>query len=168
MVSALTVREVVFYLDGRPLAVVTEPPYRVRVNLGEENRSHRLEVIATDVEGDEARESITTLPMSVVGSYEVELQQLYVTVSEGEEAMLGLTRDDFEIRDQGRRQQIVTFAHGDIPFTAVLLIDSSASTASLTCSQTMAPLPAASPLAFTTMGAPSASTKAFASSNSSL
>jgi Ca-activated chloride channel family protein len=127
VVSARTVREVVFYLDGRPLAIVTEPPYRVRVNLGEENRRHSLEVIATDVEGDEARESIATLPVSVVGSYEVDLQQLYVTVSEDEESVLGLTRDDFEIRDEGRRQQIVTFAHGDIPFTAVLLIDASAS-----------------------------------------
>jgi len=127
VVSALSVRDVVFYLDGRPLAVVTEAPYRVRVNLGEENRRHRLEVIATDVEGDEARESISTLPVSVIGSYEVELQQLYVTVSEGEESVLGLTRDDFEIRDEGRRQEIVTFAHGDIPFTAILLIDASAS-----------------------------------------
>jgi Ca-activated chloride channel family protein len=127
VVSARTVRDVVFYLDGRPLAVVTEPPYRVRVSLGEENRSHSLEVIATDVEGDEARQSISTRPVPIVGRYEVELQQLYVTVSEGEESVLGLNRDDFEIRDEGRSQQIVTFAHGDIPFTAVLLIDASAS-----------------------------------------
>jgi VWFA-related protein len=127
VVSARTVREVVFYLDGRPLAVVTEPPYRVRVNLGEENRRHNLEVIATDVEGDEARESVTTLPVSVVGKYEVELQQLYVTVSREGNSVLDLGRDEFTVRDDGRLQQIVTFAHGDIPFTAVLLIDASAS-----------------------------------------
>jgi Ca-activated chloride channel family protein len=127
VVSARTVQEVVFYLDGRPLAIVTEPPFRVRVNLGEENRSHRLEVFATDVEGEEAHDSISTRPVPVVGKYEVELQQLYVTVSRGSEPELGLGREEFEVRDDGRPQQIVTFAHGDIPFTAVLLIDASAS-----------------------------------------
>ena len=127
VVSARTVREVVFYLDGRPLAVVTDPPYRVRVNLGEENRRHTFEVIATDVEGDEARESITTLPVPFVGSYEVKLQQLYVTVGRNGDSVVDLSRDDFTVSDQGRPQRIVTFAHGDIPFTAVLLIDASAS-----------------------------------------
>jgi Ca-activated chloride channel family protein len=127
VVSARTVREVVFYLDGRPLAVVTDPPYRVRVNLGEENRRHTFEVIATDVEGEEARESITTLPVPFVGSYEVALQQLYVTVGRNGDSVVDLTHDDFTVRDEGRPQRVVTFAHGDIPFTAVLLIDASAS-----------------------------------------
>jgi len=49
VVSARTVREVVFYLDGRPVAVITDAPFRVRINLGEENRRHTIEVIATDV-----------------------------------------------------------------------------------------------------------------------
>jgi Ca-activated chloride channel family protein len=52
-----------------------------------------------------------------------------VTVSAGEQGprVLDLDRDDFTIVDDGDRQQVVTFARGDIPFTATLLIDASAS-----------------------------------------
>jgi Ca-activated chloride channel family protein len=99
----------------------------VRVNLGEENRSHTFEVIATDVEGGEARETITTLPVPISAKYEVELQQLYVTATRDGERVLDLNEEDFSILDEGRPQELVTFAHGDVPFTAVLLIDGSAS-----------------------------------------
>lgn len=41
--------------------------------------------------------------------------------------MLELQRDDFRVVDNGVEQQLVTFERGDIPFTAVLLLDSSES-----------------------------------------
>jgi len=127
VLSVHDLREVVFYVDGRPVGVVTAQPYRVRVNLGEENRRHTFEVIATDVQGGEARETITTLPVPIAAKYEVELQQLYVTVAQEGERVLDLDEEDFSILDEGRPQKIVTFAYGDVPFTAVLLIDGSAS-----------------------------------------
>ncbi len=37
------------------------------------------------------------------------------------------SRQCFRVRDNGREQEIVTFASGDIPFSAVLLIDASGS-----------------------------------------
>jgi Ca-activated chloride channel family protein len=125
--SVRPIRDVVFFLDGRPVAMLTSAPYRLRLDLGEENRGHTMEVVATDVEGSVVRELITTKPATIGGAYEVELQQLYVTATSGGSRVLDLGQDEFTVEDEGRTQDLVTFAHGDIPFTAVLLIDASAS-----------------------------------------
>jgi len=55
---------------------------------------------------------------------DVRLQEVFVNV--GSEANR-LGRDDFTILDDGVPQSIVTFEHGDVPFTAVLLLDASLS-----------------------------------------
>jgi Ca-activated chloride channel family protein len=57
----------------------------------------------------------------------VELQQLYVTVSRDGGRVLDLDQDAFAIVDEQRRQEMVTFARGEIPFTASILIDASSS-----------------------------------------
>jgi Ca-activated chloride channel family protein len=57
----------------------------------------------------------------------VELQQLYATVTRDNRPVLNLGAADFQIWDDGIPQQVVTFGRGDIPFSAVLLVDASAS-----------------------------------------
>jgi VWFA-related protein len=127
VLAAGKVRDVVFFVDGQPVGQMLTSPYRMRYNLGEENRSHTFEVVATDTTGHQARQQVTTIPMPVGAVHEVKLQQLYVTVTQNGERVLDLTRDDFTILDERKKQEMVTFERGDIPFTAVLLIDSSAS-----------------------------------------
>jgi len=121
------IRDVVFFVDGRPVGQLSTAPYRMRYNLGEENRSHTIEVVATDIAGRQAKHRVTTVPVPVAGEYDVELQQLYVTVTRDGERVLDLERDDFRVLDEGNSENLVTFERGDVPFTAVLLIDSSAS-----------------------------------------
>jgi Ca-activated chloride channel homolog len=53
--------------------------------------------------------------------------QLYVTAMRGDQRALDLHQADFEVRDRGVVQKIVSFARGDIPFTAVLMPDCSLS-----------------------------------------
>lgn len=61
----------------------------------------------------------------------VELQQLYVTVTRGTGGagapVLDLTAADFQILDDGEPQTVSTFARGDLALSAVLLLDGSAS-----------------------------------------
>jgi Ca-activated chloride channel family protein len=58
----------------------------------------------------------------------VELQQLYVTVTRGSGApVLDLTAADFEILDDGEPQAVSTFARGDLALSAALLLDGSVS-----------------------------------------
>jgi Ca-activated chloride channel family protein len=127
VVSVAAVKEVEFQLDGRPVGTVTMEPYRMHVDLGSKNISHRISVIARDEIGNEATNSVTTQPVPVAADFEVELQQLYVTVTRDGEQALDLEREAFSVTDDGDPQEIITFARGDIPFTAVLLIDASAS-----------------------------------------
>jgi Ca-activated chloride channel family protein len=119
--------KVEFFLDGALAGTAVQAPYRVLIDAGDENREHRLEVVAHAAAGGEARASLGAPRYPFDAEVQVDLQQLFVTVERGLQPVLDLTRDDFTVFDQGQPQPIVNFARGDIPFTAVLLVDSSAS-----------------------------------------
>jgi Ca-activated chloride channel family protein len=121
------VERVEVLLDGAPAGVAERAPFRVLVDAGEENREHRLEVVAHAAGGAEARAAITTPRLQADAEVQVELQQLFVTVHRGANPVLDLTRDDFTVYDQGQPQPLAAFGRGDVPFTAVLLVDASAS-----------------------------------------
>lgn len=127
VVSRAEVAEVEFAVDGRVVGILSHPPFRLRVDLGEINAEHRFSVVASDVEGNRAAAEIRTRPLPIAADFEVDLRQLYVSVTRNQERVLDLERDHFTIVDEGSPQSLVTFARGDIPFTAVLLIDASGS-----------------------------------------
>ena len=62
---------------------------------------------------------------------EVRLRQLYVTVTRSSSAdsarVLDLEQGDFEVYDNGKRQEIADFGKGEVPLTTVLLLDTSES-----------------------------------------
>lgn len=127
VLSSNAVREVAIELDGQRAAVLTVPPWRYALELGTDNRRHEITVVATDMLGNTGSDSVTTEPIPDSGRFGVSLQQQYVTVTRDGSRVLDLEADDFTVRDDGDRQQVVTFARGDIPFTAVLAIDASSS-----------------------------------------
>jgi Ca-activated chloride channel homolog len=114
-------------LDGETVALLTQPPYRVAIDMGLENESHRLDVTATDAVGEKATATRVTGTIQVDQEVELELQQLYVTALRDGQRVLDLDADRFEILDDRQVQKRVTFERGDVPLTAVLLIDSSLS-----------------------------------------
>lgn len=123
------VEAVEFFVDFQRVGRLTEPPWQLEVDVGEENRAHRLEVVAYPPQGDPVTASLETPGISVQDEIDVRLQQLYVTVSRGDRRVLDLRREDFTVRDGGREQRIETFARGGIPFSAVVLVDASGSMA---------------------------------------
>lgn len=127
VVSHAGVDEVEFRLDDRPIGTLTQPPFVLRHDLGDRNVRHRFSVVARDVEGNEATDEVRTEPAPIARGFEVDLRQLYVSATRDGERVLDLARRQFEITDEGSLQELVTFARGDIPFTAVLLLDASAS-----------------------------------------
>ncbi len=118
-----------FLLDGLIAGEVDVPPFRIRVDAGEENREHRFEVRAYGLSGQRVDALLVSPAIRVDGEVTAELQQLYVTVtsSGGSWRVLDLEADDFAIIDNRDRQQTVTFARGDVRLTAAILIDSSVS-----------------------------------------
>ena len=125
VLSAEPVAEVIFKLDGREVARVSEPPFRTTVDVGQDNVEHTFEVVAVSDSGAEGRTLRTTPRITVDEKLDIELQQLYVTVTEGDERVLHLGREDFRILDDGQPQEMVTFEPGDVPLTATLLVDAS-------------------------------------------
>ncbi len=121
------VRLVELHVDGRLVGRSARPPYEWTVEVGRENISHRFEVVAEDINGERAHAIVQTPPVQIDEEVDVELHQLYVTVSRGGEAVRDLGREDFTVIDGGERQQLVTFERGDVPLTALLLVDASES-----------------------------------------
>jgi len=127
VVSRAEIAEIEFQLDGRPIGTLLMEPFRMPVDLGEDNLPHQFSVVAVDVDGNRATHSVNTQAIPISANYEVELQQLYVSVTRDGERVLDIEREQFTLNDEGVPQELVTFARGDIPFTAVLLIDASTS-----------------------------------------
>jgi Ca-activated chloride channel homolog len=124
--SGAGVTRVEFYLDGRRIGVIDNPPYRIVVDVGQDNVEHRFEAVAYSGPNSPAVASTTLRTPKIQTDEEisVRLRQLYITVEGGKGS---LERDDFTVVERGDRQKIVTFERGDIPFTAVLLVDASGS-----------------------------------------
>lgn len=117
-----------FLLDGTSVGTASEAPWEIELDVGQENRARRYEARLTLPDGRSATAVLVTPAITVNDEVSAELQQLYVTVSRsGDGRVLDLAQDDFLIFDDGDRQEIVTFARGDVRLTALLLIDSSAS-----------------------------------------
>lgn len=118
-----------FLLDGKRIGRLAAPPFRVTADAGSDNVEHLIRVTATTVSGTTASTSLVTPRIQVDDEVVVELQQLYVTATKGDRRVLDLQRGDFTVLDDGAPQSLVTFARGDVPFSAVILLDASASMA---------------------------------------
>ncbi len=119
-------------LDGVPAGSAERAPYRILIDAGDENRENRLEAVAHGPGGATATATLAAPRLAADAEINVDLQQLFITVNtrnDGTAAVPGLTLADFQVFDQGKPQPIVTFGRGDVPFTAVLLVDASASMA---------------------------------------
>jgi VWFA-related protein len=116
-----------FLIDGKSVGVVRRPPYRVVGAVGGDNPPRAFRAIAYGAGGASATARVVTLPVRVDEQMNVRLQQLFVTVMQRGARTLALEPDDFRIVDNGQEQKIVTFDKGELPITAVLLLDSSES-----------------------------------------
>ncbi len=115
------------FVDGARVGSMATPPYVWTVDVGRENIEHRFKAVAVGHSGVTKTTSISTPAIHVDESIDVNLRQLYVTVSRGDRRVLDLDEADFRVFDAGSRQDIVTFARGDVPITAALLLDASES-----------------------------------------
>ena len=121
------ISQVEVFFDNVRVGVLERPPWRIGVDAGQENREHHIEVIVHDARQATASAEVRTPRLQVDDAIDVDLQQLFVTVESSGRRQEGLTREDFTILEDGVPQKIATFEGGDIPFSAVLLLDASAS-----------------------------------------
>ena len=121
-----SVDRIAFLLDGARIGAVDEPPWALDVDTGPENRDKLLQVVAYGSGRELARARLVAPAFPIDERVELPLQQLFTTVTDRRgRRVTGLAQDAFSLRDDRQRQEIVTFAGGEIPFTATLLIDGS-------------------------------------------
>ena len=126
--AGAAVASVELLVDGRSIARLEKPPFEGVADVGQENVAHRFEALVVYTSGQEERLVVKTPAIHVDEVVELNLQQIFVTVTGSSGGRrLGLTKEHFELRDDGRRQDLVTVASGKIPFTAVVLLDGSIS-----------------------------------------
>ena len=118
-----------FYLDGFLVGRDNEAPFEVLVDVGQENKEHLFEVLVYMGGIEVASAELRSRQLSSDLAVDVELLQLFVTVTDRETRVLGLGRDSFEVLDDGVRQSLVTFSGGEVPFSALVLVDASTSMA---------------------------------------
>ncbi len=126
--AAVPIVRVVFQADTGASAAVTQPPYAATLDLGDQNRAHRIMVTAFTATAHYFS-LVDTVPLRVDDQVDIALRQIYATVSRGDERVTSLGRGEITLYDDGRAQNLVTFEHGDVPLTAVLMLDSSESMA---------------------------------------
>ena len=121
------VAKVEIYLDGKRVGAADAPPYRALVNAGQDNVEHHFEAIAYGAKGPIATTEARTPSIATDLEVKVELHQSFVTVEKGGVPVKDLTKEDFDLYDDGVHQTIVSFERGDVPFNAALLLDASTS-----------------------------------------
>lgn len=125
VVAGEPIESVTFLVDDLPVGEVQEPPYRLTVDVGEDPGGHRFTAQVLTSSGETAQATVSTPRLELSEAVSVELRQLYVSVSRGGERMRDLGPEDFEVLDDGQPRPAVTFARGEVPFTATLLLDAS-------------------------------------------
>src|SRR5579863_6460869 len=121
------IARVEFKVNGGATQVVKHHPYKDTVDVGEENVNREFLVIAYGVSGASASARLETKSVRIDDEMSLRLEQLYVTVSRGNDRYLQLGQSDFRVYDNNSPQNLVTFGRGDLPFSAVLLLDASES-----------------------------------------
>jgi Ca-activated chloride channel family protein len=122
------VTRVEVFINGVRRAVINQPPWRTTIDVGDDNAQREFRVVAYGASGASAAATLETAPVRIDEQLDVQLRQLYVTVTRsGGERILDLEQGDFEIYDNGKRQDIADFGKGEVPITAVLLLDTSES-----------------------------------------
>jgi len=124
--SPVPLKWVDYYVDGQRAGRVESPPWKLRFDVGQSNVGHQVRAVAEDVLGGKGEALVRTGSIASDMAFDVRLQQLFVSVTNAGQAVHGLGQADFEIvNDEGDRESITTFGGGDLPISAVLLLDSS-------------------------------------------
>ncbi|MDX1630746.1 MAG: VWA domain-containing protein [Thermoanaerobaculia bacterium] len=118
-----------FFVDGELVGLAEKPPFSIRHDFGQANVEHHVRVVAKDILGGRDEASVATGFYAVDEEAAVALFQLFVNVTDRSgRGVEDLGPSDFKVADdEGNRQEIVGFDAGNLPLSAVLLVDASES-----------------------------------------
>jgi Ca-activated chloride channel family protein len=125
--STEQVTKVEVFVNGKLVGAATQAPWTVSFEAGDQNIKREIKAVVHGASGATATHTVVTNPVQIDDQLDLRLQQLFVTVTRGASRSLDLDEGDFKVFDNGKAQQIITFGRGELPLTAVLLLDTSES-----------------------------------------
>ena len=125
--STEQVTRVEIFVNGKLVGTATQAPWTVSFEAGEQNIKREIRAVVHGASGATATHTVVTQAVQIDDQLDLRLQQLFVTVTRGQARTLDLDENDFKVYDNGKAQQIITFGRGELPLTAVLLLDTSES-----------------------------------------
>jgi Ca-activated chloride channel family protein len=124
---ASAVKSVRFFVDGRLVCTVEQPPFGCSWDPGTVVRGHHVRVVATLVDGGRLVDNVRTKDLGYTERAHVDAVLVPVVVTDGDRFVGGLQRQEFEITEDGVPQRIIAFANEDSPLDLVLAVDVSGS-----------------------------------------
>jgi Ca-activated chloride channel family protein len=115
------------FLNGKLMGSSKTPPFRIRVDAGEDNMRREFRAVAYTRSGASGTDVLVTNPVQIMDELDLKLRAIFVSVTSDGARNLSLAQEDFQILDNGVPQEIVTFGRDELPLTAVLLLDTSES-----------------------------------------
>ena len=127
--SGASIVDVKFFVDDVEIGSRTEPPWEVTWDAGATFARRLIRVLATDTNGQQTEETVLTRDLeSAVFRAEVDVVPLYVSVTDNRGVYVpDMNLEDFEVYENGRRQQILFFDSEPRPVVIGMMIDTSGS-----------------------------------------
>jgi Ca-activated chloride channel family protein len=120
--------DVTFFADGRQVCRVVRPPFECDWDAGVGVAEHQIRVAARLRSGERIVETVRTAGVQYAESVDVDVIQVTAVVTDADGRFVsGLPQREFRVFEDGRPQEITSFASEDIPLELVAAIDVSQS-----------------------------------------
>lgn len=123
-------KTVELFLDQKKIGSWTHPPYEASIPYDQYARGSYLRATATTADGREANDMrMLKGPTATIESVRVDVVQLHVSaLDKSAHFVKGLTRDDFSVQEDGRRQALTGFEVAEnLPLNIGVVVDASGS-----------------------------------------
>ena len=117
----------VFYVDGRSACRLGAPPWQCTFDAGDVVREHHIRIVAELEGGARLTVSRRTKAIDYAEAADVDAVIVPVTVRRDGRFVRGLKREDFVVKEDGRTQQITTFAPEGLALELMVAMDVSGS-----------------------------------------
>lgn len=124
---SVPVSSIRFTVGGRVICTVERRPYRCAWDPGAAVRSHSIRVIAQLADGRSVVANVRTKGLGYTERSRVDAVLVPVIVRDGGEFVRGLTKEDFELSEDGVPQKITGLIGEGAPLDLVLAVDVSGS-----------------------------------------
>ncbi len=127
--AGTSIVDVKFFVDDVEVGSRTEPPWEVSWDAGQGFARRVIRVLVTDSAGGQSEETVLTRDLeSAVFVAEVNVVPLYVNVTDGRGVYIpNMRMEEFEVYENGKKQELLFFDSEPRPVVIGLLIDTSGS-----------------------------------------